>query len=104
MPRRCVAAGCSTSTVEGYSLHECLRDDSTRAKWTRAVKRFRGNWDGPSASSVLCSKHFEPECFLVEGIRYRDSMGIPAKHRLNPVLVPSLLYYIFEAHPRRKQI
>ena len=24
MPRRCVAAGCSTSTGEGYSLHEFL--------------------------------------------------------------------------------
>ena len=47
MPRRCVAAGCSTSTREGYSLHEFPRDDSTRAKWTRTVKRFRGNWDGP---------------------------------------------------------
>ena len=90
MPRRCVAAGCSTSTGEGYSLHEFPRDDSTRAKWTRAVKRFRGNWDGPSASSVLCSKHFEPECYVVEGIRYRDSMGIPAKRRLNPGAVPTI--------------
>ena len=42
MPRRCIAAGCSTSTGEGYSLHEFPRDDSTRAKWTRAVKRFGG--------------------------------------------------------------
>ena len=90
MPRRCVAAGCSTSTGEGYSLHEFPRDDSTRAKWTRTIKRFRGNWDGPSASSVLCSKHFEPECYVVEGIRYRDYMGIPAKRRLNPGAVPTI--------------
>ena len=90
MPRRCIAAGCRTSTGEGYSLHEFPRNDSTRAKWTRAVKHFRDNWDGPSASSVLCSKHFEPECFVVEGIRYRDSMGIPAKCWLNPGAVTTI--------------
>ena len=90
MPRRCVAAGCSTSTGECYSLHEFPQDDSTCAKWTRAVKRFRSNWDGPSASSVLCSKHFEPKCFVVEGIRYRDSMGIPAKRQLKPGAVPTI--------------
>ena len=90
MPRRCVAAGCSTSTGEGYRLHEFPRDDSTHAKWTRAVKRFRGNWDGPSASSVLCSKHFEPEYFIVEGARYCDSMGILAKRWLKPGAVPTI--------------
>ena len=90
MPRSCVVTGCSTSTGEGYSLHKFLRDDSMHAKWTRAIKRFRGNWDGPSASSVLCSKHFEPECFVVEGIRYRDYMGIPAKRWLKPGVIPTI--------------
>ena len=90
MPRRCVAAGCSTTTGEGYSLHEFPRDIVIREKWTQAVKRFRDKWDGPSASSVLCSKHFEPECFVVEGIRYRESMGIPAKKRLKSGAIPTI--------------
>ena len=91
MPRRCVAAGCSTSTGEGYSLHEFPRDDSTRAKWTQAVKRFRGNWDGPSVSSVLCSKHFEPECFVVEASVTVTPWGFQLN--VGSTLVPSIPYF-----------
>ena len=50
---------------------------------------FMHNLDGPSAISVLCSKHFEPECFVVGGIHYHDSMGIPAKHWLKPGAIPT---------------
>ena len=90
MPRRCIAAGCSTSSGEGHSLHAFPRDDSMRKKWIRAIKQQRSNWDGPSSSSLLCSKHFEPECFALEGARYRDAVGIPAKKRLKPDAVPTI--------------
>ena len=90
MPRRCVAAGCSTSSGEGYSLHLFPRDESLRKKWVRAVKQQRSSWDGPTASSLLRSKHFEPECFALEGIRYRDAVGIPAKKRLKPDALPTI--------------
>ena len=90
MLRRCIAAACSTSSGEGYSLHAFPRDESLRKKWIRAVKQQRSNWEGPSASSLLCSKHFEPECFALEGVRYRDAVGIPAKKRLKPDAVPTI--------------
>ena len=90
MPRHCIAAGCNTATGEGYSLHEFPRDEALRAKWVQAVKRNRSNWDGPTASSVLCSKHFEQDSFVVEGIRYREAMGIPAKKRLKPNAFPTI--------------
>ena len=90
MPRRCVVAGCSTIGGEGYSLHEFPRDKTIRTKWTQAVKRNRSNWDGPSASSLLCSKHFEQDCFVVEGVRYREAMGIPAQKRLKPNAIPTI--------------
>ena len=91
MPRRCIAAGCSTISGEGYSLHEFPRDDGLRAKWTRAVKLHRVGWKGPTASSVLCSKHFKPDCFITEGVRYRDAVGIPAqKRRLKANAIPSI--------------
>ena len=89
MPRRCVAAGCNTSSGEGYSLHAFPRDEDLRKKWTRAVKQHRRNWEGPTANSLLCSKHFEQECFAVEGSRYRDAVGIPAKKRLKPDAIPT---------------
>ena len=92
MPRRCIAAGCSTASGEGYSLHEFPCDDSLRAKWTRAVKLQRAGWKGPTAGSVLCSKHFEPDCFITEGVRYRDAVGIPAKKRLKPNSIPTIFH------------
>ena len=90
MPRRCIAANCNTATGEGYSLHEFPRNETIRAKWVQAVKRYRSKWDDPTASSVLCSKHFEEDCFVVEGVRYRESMGIPAKKRLKPGSIPTI--------------
>ena len=90
MPRRCVAAGCNTASGEGYSLHAFPRDQGLRAKWIRAVKRQRSNWEGPSAHSMLCSKHFEPDSFATEGVRYRDAIGLPTKKRLKPEAIPTI--------------
>ena len=90
MPRRCIAAGCSTSSGEGPSLHMFPRDESVRKRWIRAIKQQRSNWDGPSTSSLLCSKHFEPECFALEGAHYRDAAGILVKKRLKPDAVPTI--------------
>ena len=54
MPRRCVADGCSTSSGKGHSVHVFPRDESLRKRCIRAVKQQRRDWDGPSASSLLC--------------------------------------------------
>ena len=40
------------------------------------------------ASSVLWSKHFEQDCFIVEGICYHENMGIPTKKRHKPNAIP----------------
>ena len=92
MPRRCIAAGCNTVSREGYSLHEFPREDAIRSKWTRAVKLQRVGWKGPTSASLLCSKHFEPDCFVTEGVRYRDAIGIPAKKCLKPGAIPTIFY------------
>ena len=90
MSRHCVAANCSTTSEEGYSLHEFPQDEVLRAKWVQVVKRYLSNWDCPSLSSVLCSKHFKQDCFIVESMHFRESMGIPAKKRLNHNDVPTI--------------
>ena len=90
MPRRCVAAGCDTKSGMSYSLHGFSQNEELQKKWVRAVKRQRSNWDGPSSSSQLCSKHFEDHCFVTDGVRYRKSMGVPALKRLKPDAVPTL--------------
>ena len=90
MPRRCVAM-CDAQSSERYSLHTFPpQDRDLHEKWIRAVKRQRKDWEGPSPSSLLCSKHFEPDCFVIEGSRYRDKLGIPSKKRLKPDAVPTI--------------
>ena len=34
-------------------------------------------------------KHFETDCFALEGSSYRDAVGIPAKKRLKPDTLPT---------------
>ena len=48
----------NNSRTEGISMHLFPRDDVTRQKWVRFVRRHRANWQ-PSKTSVLCSVHFE---------------------------------------------
>ena len=90
MPRRCVAAGCDSVSGKGYSFHKFPKDESLRRRWISAVKRQRSKWDGPSTDSQLCSKHFEADCFITEGVRFREEMGIPTVKRLKPDAVPTL--------------
>ena len=88
MPRRCVAAGCSTASGEGYSLHEFPRDDRARAKWTKAIKLHRSGWKGPTKGTFLCAKHFEANCFVTEGVQFRDAFGMPAQARCHTHHIP----------------
>ena len=84
MPRCCVAAGCDSISGKGYSFHKFPRDKTLQRRWVSAVKRQRSNWDGPSMDSQLCSKHFEDDHFVTEGVCFCDEMGIPAVKRLKP--------------------
>lgn len=73
MPTRCVAAGCGNikSKKDGISLHTIPYFGDTRPeavkrrrKWVAFVKQKCAKWE-PSATSVICSKHFKPEDFTV---------------------------------------
>ena len=66
MPKRCVAANCSNTIADGVSLFRFLRDAARRRQWVLQVKRTRARWDFPAvynAGCVLCSDHFEADCF-----------------------------------------
>ncbi|XP_028401052.1 THAP domain-containing protein 10-like [Dendronephthya gigantea] len=100
MPERCVVYGCNNTanSEKGISLYRIpYWDDSRqiararRKKWEDFIRRKRDKWL-PSASSVVCSKHFAEECFdygssTVEKYKTpklkRDKIGVTA--------VPSLL-------------
>ena len=91
MPRRCIIAGCNTEGKQGHSLHHFPNDEATRAKWVKAVHGQRLNWKGNLDGSLICSMHFEPECFDTES-RNREKMGLPAK---KPCLIPGAIPTIF---------
>uniref|UniRef100_A0A3P9HT73 THAP-type domain-containing protein n=1 Tax=Oryzias latipes TaxID=8090 RepID=A0A3P9HT73_ORYLA len=61
MPSRCVAAGCNTSS-ESVSVYKFPKQETLLKQWTKQVQRTRANWV-PTASSTLCSEHFEADCF-----------------------------------------
>ena len=63
MVRRCVAAFCDKTAKKCVSLFKFPKDPERRRKWAEQVRRTRARWEGPSDSSVLCSRHFEVDCF-----------------------------------------
>ena len=63
MVRQCVTAFCDKTAKEGVSLFQFLKDPERRRKWAEQVRRTRDRWEGPSDSFVLCSRHFEADCF-----------------------------------------
>ena len=86
---RCVAAGCSNTNKDGFSLLLFPKDANLRKKWADQVKRTRANWM-PTDHSVLCSKHFEDSCFE-DSTRLSEAMGMKKmKLRLKPNAVPTI--------------
>ena len=90
MPRCCIAASCDTVSGKGYSFHKFPKDDALQRRWVSAVKQQQSNWNGPSKDSQLCSKHFEEDCFITDGVCFREEMGIPMVKRLKTNTVPTI--------------
>ena len=87
MLKRCIAAGCNTTSGMGYSLHPFLKHKNLRKKWISAVKHQRSNWDIPSSSSLLCSKHFKKDCKVFD---FYEALGVTAQKQLKTHAVPTV--------------
>ena len=84
MGRHCVAAGCSNS----ISMHKFPKDPELRWKWEKQVQRTRERWS-TTDTSVLCSEHFEVDCFEVDSM-LAEQMGLKKRRRLKPDAVPTV--------------
>ncbi|XP_075732686.1 THAP domain-containing protein 6-like [Rhipicephalus microplus] len=86
MVSSCVAFGCTNRAKQkpGITFHVFPKDKTLRDAWQRAVRR-----DGrePKNADVLCSEHFEANCF--------DRMGQTT--RLRPGSIPTI-FPAFPAH------
>ena len=59
-------------------------------RWVNAVKQQQSWWNGPSVDSQLCFRYFEDNCFIKEGVHFRDEIGIPTVKSLKPDAVPTI--------------
>nr|XP_037291616.1 THAP domain-containing protein 2-like [Rhipicephalus microplus] len=62
MVSSCVAFGCTNHAKQkpGITFHVFPKDKTLRDAWQRAVRR--DVWE-PKNADVLCSEHFEANCF-----------------------------------------
>uniref|UniRef100_A0A8C7WU55 THAP-type domain-containing protein n=1 Tax=Oryzias sinensis TaxID=183150 RepID=A0A8C7WU55_9TELE len=90
MPSRCVAAGCSNTSSESVSVYKFPKQETLLKQWTKQVQRTRANWV-PTASSTLCSKHFEADCFEETPQLMKDiGMHVRYKKVLKPNAIPTI--------------
>ena len=89
MVNRCVAAGCSNTHKDGISLFKFPKNPHLLKKWVEQVRRTRDKWE-PTKHSVLCSMHFEADCFEPYSV-LSQSMGLSKKTpKLKPDAVPTI--------------
>nr|XP_037280025.1 THAP domain-containing protein 6-like [Rhipicephalus microplus] len=86
MVSSCVAFGCTNRAKQkpGITFHVFPKDKTLRDAWQRAVRR--DGWE-PKNADVLCSEHFEANCF--------DRTGQTT--RLRPGSIPTI-FPAFPAH------
>ena len=46
--------------------------------------------------ALLCSKHFKEDCFMTEGVRFCDALGIPVQKCLKADAVPTIFARIVD--------
>ncbi|XP_012268196.1 uncharacterized protein LOC105693089 [Athalia rosae] len=81
MVRKCCACFKGCGPGEKITLHKFPKDVLIRKKWVKAIERKNFV---PSNTSVLCSRHFTPECFT-----YGKS-GMQKRVFIKPNAVPTL--------------
>ena len=79
--KRCVVFGCwNTCLNEGISLHKFPQDKSDFRQWVKFVKTKRKNWE-VTKHSVLCSEHFEQDCYSLKHKLLANMGFIPPKKK-----------------------
>ena len=70
------------------SLFKFPKDPVLRQKWVKQAQRTKALWS-PSEHSVLCSEHFDGNCFEPDSM-LASQMGIQKRRRLKADAIPTL--------------
>ncbi|XP_077407755.1 lethal(3)malignant brain tumor-like protein 2 isoform X4 [Vanacampus margaritifer] len=95
MPLHCAAGYCTNRREDGVHMFRFPKDKIYREIWTQKVQRTKVRWT-PTHMSVLCSAHFEEDCFNPLPA-LRQSLGFKVKR--SKILLPSAVPTLF---PRKK--
>ena len=87
MVKRCVAAGCSNTYRENVSFFKFPCFPIMRQKLVKQVQRTRAEWSGPSEHLVICSVHFNDDCFETN---LAEKFGLEKRKRLKEDAVPTI--------------
>lgn len=80
-------------------MHSFPKDERQRAAWTRFVKLTRADWTGPSQYTVICSEHFNEECYERQHFLMKD-FGIPTKKTIGSWIGP---FHLSKEEERRAE-
>lgn len=78
--KACAVAECMGKNSDGISIHSFPTDPSLRRQWVQFVRVCRADFTSPTRHSVVCERHFAPECYPVTYNLMRQE-GFEVKHK-----------------------
>ena len=79
--KRYIAALCSNTYQDGVLLFHFPWDANLAELWPKEVRKTRDAWTGYSKHSILCSSHFEANCFKLDPHLFGGNWEKPEGHK-----------------------
>ncbi|PIK47529.1 putative THAP domain-containing protein 10-like isoform X3 [Apostichopus japonicus] len=77
MPRRCIVDGCNNVSGKGISTYKLPTDKKIKELLVSFVNNTRSNFKRPTQHTVICSDHFDENCFSI-ATNLRQQFGFRA--------------------------
>ena len=98
----CVTASCSNTNADSVSLYKFPKDEALRSQWIKQVQRFRAEWTATSYL-VLCSKHFNDDCFEPDS-KITAMLGMQKAKRFKSSAIPMIFDTPLSEEVRKKRV
>ncbi|XP_025113124.1 uncharacterized protein LOC112575462 isoform X1 [Pomacea canaliculata] len=101
--KTCAVAECTGRNSDGISIHSFPSDPSLRKQWVQFVRVCRADFTTPTRNSVVCERHFAPECYPVTYRLMKQEGFVVRKKDLIPGSVPTIQKHAFSHSSRQLQ-